>query len=371
MKKGGMYSMFRLNEYMNSGIANIADTAGRFYLRNRQGQAFMLKMALSLRQSTKIRERFEKSGMHVPPFLIASIATSCNLRCAGCYAYANGGCGDNAPKEPMSTDDWKKVFDEATKLGISFILLAGGEPLLRRDVIELAAGYENIFFPIFTNGTLLDDDYLTLFDEHRNLIPVLSIEGDAEKTDMRRGKGVSNIVLQTATALKEKGILLGTSITVTSENAVDVTEQSFVSALRDNGCGLVFFVEYVPAEAGTEHLILSENELRELQKRIDLLRNDKANGGMIMLSFPGDEEAMGGCLAAGRGFFHINADGGAEPCPFSPYSEMNLKEQSLTDVLQSTFFEKVRELSAAEALNHKGGCTLFQFKTEVENAFSK
>lgn len=85
-----------------------------------------------------------------------------------------------------------------------------------------------------------------------------------------------------------------------------------------------------------------------------------------MLSFPGDEQEMGGCLAAGRGFFHINATGGAEPCPFSPYSHMNLKEQSIISVLESPFFEKVREISAAEALNHKGGCTLFQFEDEVK-----
>ena len=84
-----------------------------------------------------------------------------------------------------------------------------------------------------------------------------------------------------------------------------------------------------------------------------------------MLSFPGDEESMGGCLAAGRGFFHINAAGGAEPCPFSPYSELNVKERSIIEVLQSQFFCKVREISAAEAGNHDGGCTLFQFKNDV------
>lgn len=71
---------------------------------------------------------------------------------------------------------------------------------------------------------------------------------------------------------------------------------------------------------------------------------------------------------AGRGFFHINAAGGAEPCPFSPYSEMNLSEQSLLTILQSPFFEKVREISGAEALNHKGGCTLFQYENEVKQA---
>lgn len=175
---------------------------------------------------------------------------------------------------------------------------------------------------------MIDEDYLNLFDKHRNLIPVLSLEGDAEKTDVRRGEGVSKKVGQAAEHLKEREILFGASITVTTENQNDVTEPDFAEALRGN----------------------------------------KKNKGMIFLSFPGDEEAMGGCLAAGRGFFHINATGGAEPCPFSPYSVMNLKEQSLLAVLQSSFFEKVREISAAEALNHKGGCTLFQYENQVKQA---
>ena len=358
--------MLNLNEFMNNGIKNISDTAGRFYLGNYRGRSFMLRTVSALRKSAKIRAEFELHGTHIPPFLISSIASSCNLCCSGCYARANGSCNNNEPQAEMSLEDWRHVFSESADIGVSFILLAGGEPLLRRDIVELAAQFDNIIFPIFTNGTMIDDNYFTLFDNHRNLIPVLSIEGNEARTDERRGKGVSEKVWHTAEMFKSRGILYGTSITVTNENKEDVTESSFVSNLRKHGCGLIFFVEYVPVEENTKHLILNNKQLNELQIRINSLRNDKTNKGMIMLSFPGDEEAMGGCLAAGRGFFHINATGGAEPCPFSPYSEMNLKEQSLLSVLRSSFFEKVREISAAEALNHRGGCTLFQYEDEVQ-----
>lgn len=360
--------MLNLNDFLNNGIKNISDIAARFYLGNRKGQAFMLRMASDFHKSAKIRARHEQKGIHVPPFLIASIAAECNLRCTGCYAWANGSCGDGQRKEQLNAEEWRRVFQEASDLGVSFILLAGGEPLLRQDVIEAASEFEHIIFPVFTNGTMLDDDYLNLFDKHRNLIPVLSLEGNAEKTDARRGEGVSEKIEQTANRLKERGILFGSSITVTTENQNDVTELAFAEALREKGCGLVFYVEYVPVEKNTEHLILGEDNLRILASRVDSLRESRKNKGMIFLSFPGDEEAMGGCLAAGRGFFHINATGGAEPCPFSPYSVMNLREQTLLAVLQSSFFEKVREISAAEALNHKGGCTLFQYENEVKQA---
>lgn len=361
--------MLDLNNFMNTGIMNIANTAKQFYSGNRRGQAFLRSLLSSTRASAKIREQYEREGTHIPPFLIASIAADCNLHCTGCYAWANGGCGDGGKaREQMSASDWRRIFGEASDLGVSFILLAGGEPLMRREIIELAAEYENIVFPVFTNGTMIDDNSLALFDDHRNLIPVLSIEGNEAQTDRRRGKGVSKIITDTAAKFKDRGILYGASITVTSENKNDVTDGAFVRNLQERGCGLVFYVEYVPAEEHTENLALNCGELRELQTGIDALRNDKRNKGIILLSFPGDEEALGGCLAAGRGFFHVNAAGGAEPCPFSPYSEVNLKHRTILEALQSPFFGKVRRISAAGASDHSGGCTLFQLENEVRQA---
>ncbi|MHC1694324.1 MAG: radical SAM protein [Eubacteriales bacterium] len=289
------------------------------------------------------------------------------MRCTGCYARANGGCGDKASGE-LDASDWRRIFREAADCGISFILLAGGEPLIRRDVLDIAAQTKDIIFPVFTNGTMINEDYINHFDINRHLIPVISIEGSDEMTDTRRGKGVSAKIWQVVEQLQSKGILYGVSVTVTRENMDAVTQASFVEGLRGRGCGLVFYVEYVPAQENTQHLVLTDADLSRLQSAIDGLRCDIENKSTIILSFPGDEEAMGGCLAAGRGFFHINASGGAEPCPFSPFSVMNLKQQSLLSALRSPFFAKVREISAAEAVNHKGGCTLFQHKDEVLQA---
>ncbi len=360
--------MFNLNDFMNDGIKSVATTAKQFYLGNKQGQAFILALLSSLRKSAKIRGKYEQSGIHIPPFMIASITSSCNLHCAGCYARANGACSDKAQHNEMHVSDWERVFREASEIGISFVLLAGGEPLMRRDIIELAAQCSNIVFPIFTNGTMIDSDYVSLFDAQRNLIPVLSIEGAESQTDKRRGEGISATIWNVAKAFKEKGILYGASITVTRENKDYVTDDAFIQSLKERGCGLLFYVEYVPIEKNSEHLVLDANELTALQSKVEFLRKDKKNKGMIMVSFPGDEEAMGGCLAAGRGFFHVNANGGAEPCPFSPYSEMNLKTQTILNVLKSPFFEKVREIGAAQTLQHHGGCTLFQVENEVRQA---
>lgn len=351
-----------LNMFLNRGIRNITGTLGRYYIKNKKGRAFLSSMLPRVQKCADIRESYEAAGSHIPPFLIASVASSCNLHCFGCYARAAGGSGESRSASDLSGKKWEALFTEAAELGIPFILLAGGEPFLRRDVIQAAARNRDTVFPVFTNGTMLDAEYLSLLDESRNVIPVFSIEGENDQTDLRRGEGVSRAVEEAMERLSDKKILFGVSITITSENMRAVTHPEFLRKLRSRGCGLTFFVEYVPVSEGTEHLALPQEDIEALARAIGELKESVRD--MILLSFPGDEAAMGGCLAAGRGFFHINASGGAEPCPFSPYSRLNVRENSILGILQSDYFAQMREL-ARNAGEHNGGCTLFALQDQV------
>ena len=298
----------------------------------------------------------------MPSYLIASITSRCNLHCAGCYARSLSACDDGEPVEQMSAEEWGKVFAEAGELGVSFILLAGGEPLVRRDVIETAAEYPEILFPVFTNGTMLTGEYLELFDRKRNLVPVLSIEGGASRTDARRGLGVYERVRAVMDGLKRRRILFAASITVTRENLSEVTSDAFLADLREAGCRGVIYVEYVPTSADSEHLAPGEAERAVFEARLAALRAQ--DDPMLYISFPGDEKESGGCLAAGRGFFHINSHGGAEPCPFSPYSDTSVRG-GLAAALTSPLFTSLRagDLLTGE---HTGGCVLFEKRAAVE-----
>lgn len=355
-----------LNSYMEQGIQSISGTVSAFYLNNVKGVKFLATFLPALAKGSRLRKSSEKNGLHVPPFLIASIASQCNLHCAGCYARADGMCSEHLTEE-MKTEDWRRVFDEAEELGVSFILLAGGEPLLKRDIIEIAAEHKGIMFPVFTNAMLINDDYLKLFDEKRNLIPVISVEGSDEQTDLRRGSGVAEKIKSVMAELKKRGILFAVSVTVTNENLHTAVSEEYLSELRQKGCGVVFYVDYVPAQKGTENLVLTYDDLEWLNDETQRVK--KAFKDMTILSFPGDEEYMEGCLAAARGFFHINPNGGAEPCPFSPFSVLNLKRNSIKEVLESEFFEKVRCISK-NSKEHNGGCTLFMHEEEVKKSVS-
>lgn len=358
-----MSSEFSLSDYVSNGIENIVKGIIKASLKNPKETAFVLKYALASKEAKKRREAFIEKGENVPAFLISSISSNCNLFCKGCYARENKSCGEGLENKQMSTERWAELFKEAKEMGVSFILLAGGEPLMRRDVIEKAAEIKEIMFLVFTNGTLLREDNLKLFDKNRNLLPIISIEGDREQTDNRRGFGTYNTIMKAMDTLKDAGLLYGASVTVTTENVNTVTSKEFFQKLYDKGCRAVVFVEYVPVIEETKYLAPTDLEREILEIKQQELRESYEDA--VFISFPGDEKYSGGCLAAGRGFFHINVNGSAEPCPFSPYSDMNLKDCSLREALKSPLFRKLNETGMLMG-EHDGGCLLFQKENEVK-----
>ena len=354
---------FDIQEYMTKGVERIVSEALKATLKNPRESAFMIKFAAASRLASQKRKKAEKNGEHIPPFLIASITSKCNLHCAGCYSRCNHATVDSEPLSQLTGEEWGKIFDEADDLGISFILLAGGEPMLRRDVIEAASKKSNILFPIFTNGTFMDEKYFDLFDKNRNLLPVMSIEGKREVTDQRRGKGIYDRLIKNMDELQKRGINFGASITVTTENLHEVSSDKFLEELSNRGCKAVIFVEFVPVTDDSKELAPGENEREYLKNELIRLRNERPE--MVYISFPGDEKTSGGCVAAGRGFFHINSHGGAEPCPFSPYSDINVKTSSLKEAMHSPLFTALRDGSILMD-DHNGGCVLYEKREQVE-----
>lgn len=363
-----MHNTFDIQKYMAEGVENIVKDALRATLKNPRETAYLTKFALASKKASAKRKEAQKNGQNIPPFLIASITSSCNLHCKGCYSRQNGATSDCAAANQLSGKEWSSIFKEADELGISFILLAGGEPLLRKDVISEAATYPDILFPILTNGVFMGEEYINLFNKNRNLVPVMSIEGGEDSTDNRRGKGIYQKLITNMDTLNNKGILWGASVTVTSDNLSDVTSTDFLKSLSTRGCKAVIYVEYVPVTEDSMELALSEDEQRYLQDTIMMLRNDMSE--LVFISFPGDEKATEGCVAAGRGFFHINSSGGAEPCPFSPYSDINVREVGVSGALKSPLFIALQTEDVLKD-EHIGGCTLFMKKDKVEEILQR
>ena len=208
---------------------------------------------------------------------------------------------------------------------------------------------------MFTNGVLIDQGMAMMLKYNRNIVPIISMEGPRGVTDERRGDGMYDLVTRKMKLLKNNGVFYGVSITVTSENMGQVTSDEFVSELMRFGVRAVVYVQYVPVDPETEHLVLGIEMRAILAERLETLRKQKK---AVFIDFPGDEEKLGGCLAAGRGFIHISQSGAVEPCPASPFSDVSLNDVPLKEALKSRLLKRIRE-TPHSLVESSSGCALY------------
>jgi len=312
---------------------------------------FFSKTVRWQQRAAKLRNYWEERGVHIPPIAIFSITNQCNLKCKGCYHWELH--KTSAPE--MSTDKMRSVIQEAKDLGISFMVLAGGEPFMRKEILDITKDFPEIIFLIFTNGLMLNRELLAVLKKQKNIVPVISLEGYQEDTDMRRGQGVYDRLKQIIDNLNKNNIFYSVSITISKQTFDDVFDEEFIKGLVDLGCKLFFFVEYTPIQEGTEDWMITVEQRSKIMETIKQFREKyKA----LFIAVPGDEEEIGGCMSAGKGFVHISADGNIEPCPFAPYSDTNLREMSLKEALQSKFLKSIRD-NHEHLHETEGGCALW------------
>ncbi len=318
---------------------------------------FFLRTVLWQTRAARTRRQWEARGVKVPPILIASVTHRCNLACAGCYDRAVRAHGD----DELSEAKLRSVVHEAQQLGISFVVIAGGEPLVRTELLAITRDFPKTIFMIFTNGLLLDDERVSALKRQGNTFPILSLEGCETETDERRGRGVYQRLQEAMRRLNDSGVFFGVSLTATRSNFTVLTEDSFINDLTRAGCKLFFFVEYTPVNEQTEDWVITDEQRGELP---NLVQGFRSKYRALFISVPGDEEEFGGCLSAGRGFVHVSPDGNLEPCPFIAYSDTNLKDMSLKEALSSHFLKAIRD-NHPTLHEESGGCVLWKERDKL------
>ena len=293
------------------------------------------------------------------PIAIFSITNRCNLRCKGCYAQAIRGDAS----EELSTGKLRSIVSEADSLGVSFITIVGGEPLVRPEIFDIAGDFPRILFLIVTNGLLLGADLIARLPRQRNTIPVLSIEGTQAQTDERRGRGVHESVQEKMRELKAAGVFFALSLTVTRDNFDVVTDPVFVEEAIAEGCRLIFYIEYTPLHEGADEWAITDRQRVDMKGIVEGFRRRHS---AVFIAVPWDEEESGGCLAAGRGFVHVSANGDLEPCPFAAWSDTSLKTVSFREGLKSRFLMALRDQHDSFK-ETSGGCALWKNRAAVES----
>lgn len=307
---------------------DIDDEQRRVLVENVAIKASMIGNPLS----TKLQEKYQ---CNIPWAILMDPTSACNLHCTGCWAAEYGN------KLNLSFEQLDDIIRQGKELGTYVYIYSGGEPLVRKeDIIKLCEKHSDCGFLAFTNGTLIDDRFADEMLRVKNFVPAISIEGFEEATDDRRGQGTYKKVLEAMKRLKERKLLFGISCCYTSKNTEVIGSEEYFDAMIQMGAKFAWLFTYMPigVDAVPELLVTAEQR-KFMYNQIHEFRKTKP---IFTMDFWNDGDAVGGCIAGGRGYIHINANGDIEPCAFIHYSDSNIKEKTLLQAYQSPLFMEYR-----------------------------
>ena len=279
-------------------------------------------------------EMREKYQCNIPWIILMDPTSACNLHCIGCWAAEYG------YKQNLSFETMDRIVTEGKELGTHAYLFTGGEPLVRKkDIIRLCEKHQDCAFHAFTNATLIDDEFCQDLLRVKNFMVSVSLEGDEEATDSRRGKGTYQKVISAMDLMHSYHIPYGLSICYTSKNYLSVTSDEFLDMIIDKGAVFAWYFHYMPVgmNASTD-LLLSPEQRVYVKDRIRWIRDLNEGKEIFAIDFQNDGEFADGCIAGGKRYCHINAAGDVEPCVFIHYSGANINEMSLIDCLRQPLF---------------------------------
>ena len=296
------------------------------------------------------RDAFEAEHGIRPPFiLILSPTYKCNLRCKGCYTLGYG------LRPELDYHVVKRLLAECMDMGLYFITVLGGEPLMYPHLYRMIEEHPDIFFQIYTNATLLTEETAKRIADLGNTLVIISIEGNEEETDSWRGPGVYKKIMQGFENLNKANMIFGTSSTVTSVNVDYVSSFEFVDQLIDMGSVVHNYFLYVPVNGNADiDLMVTPEQRNHLRKQVLNIRDTRP---MFIMDFWNDGPYVCGCIAAGRRYMHVNAKGDIEPCVYTHVAMDNIHDVSLTEALKSPLFEGIRN-SQPHNENHLRPCMI-------------
>lgn len=272
-----------------------------------------------------------KYNCNIPWAILLDPTSACNLHCTGCWAAEYGN------KLNLTYDEINEIIRQGKDMGVYFYIYTGGEPMVRKaDIIRLCEAHDDCVFLAFTNGTLLDEAFADEMLRVKNFVPAISLEGFEDATDGRRGSGVYQKARAAMDLLHRKKLLYGISSCYTSANYDSITSEEYYDSLIDMGAYFIWYFHYMPVGNDASPDLLPTPEQREVVYR--RIRDYRSRKPLFAMDFQNDAEYVGGCIAGGRRYLHINANGDADPCVFVHYSDGNIREKSLLDILRGPLF---------------------------------
>jgi MoaA/NifB/PqqE/SkfB family radical SAM enzyme len=277
------------------------------------------------------REYAEKYKCNIPWAILMDPTSACNLHCTGCWAAEYG------HKLNLTLDELEDIIRQGEEFGCHMYLYSGGEPLVRKDdLITLCRRHPECAFLAFTNSTLIDEKFAAEMEEVKNLVVAISVEGFEADTDFRRGKGTFKAVMNAMEILRRHKLLFGISCCYTSKNAEFIGSEEYFDAMIKWGAKFCWFFTYMPiGRDAVPSLMATSEQRRYMYYQVRKFRETKP---LMTIDFWNDGDYVGGCIAGGRQYIHINANGDIEPCGFIHYADSNIRTDKLLDAFQKPLF---------------------------------
>lgn len=338
-----------------------------------------------------------QTGNHVPasllqfseinrPLVVWNTTNRCNLRCQHCYIEAR----DEFYRDELTTDEARRFIEDLGQMGVPVLLFSGGEPLLRRDIMELGRlAHQNGLRPVIsTNGTLITKELAEEIKEAGFQYVGISIDGlPATHDRFRRKDGAFEQAIRGIRHCKEQGIKAGIRFTVNRANQMDLP--GILDIVEQEGIPRFCMYHLVYAGRGKDMVDL-DTDHQETQKIMDLViektldfhqrgieveiltTDNHADGIHIynrikQIAPERAEEVIkllqmhGGC-SAGTKFANVDPRGNVHPCQFwQDYTVGNVKETPFSQIWNSDDSLMVMLRRKEEHL--KGRCGECAFKT--------
>ncbi len=292
----------------------------------------------------------EENGCNIPWAILMDPTSSCNLHCTGCWAAEYGN------KMNMDYETLDDIILQGKKLGTYMYIYSGGEPLVRKDdIIRLCKKHNDCAFLAFTNATLIDEKFTDEMLKVKNFIPAISIEGFEEETDFRRGEGTYLAVTKAMKLLKDKKLPFGASCCYTSKNTDIIGSEEYIDDLVEKGAKFAWFFTYMPVGKDAVPELMATAEQRKYM--YDQIREFRGTKPIFTMDFWNDGEYVEGCIAGGRCYLHINANGDIEPCAFIHYSDSNIHKNTLLEAYKNPLFMQYHDNQPFNC-NHLRPCPL-------------
>ncbi|MBG0776222.1 MAG: 12,18-didecarboxysiroheme deacetylase [Desulfovibrionaceae bacterium] len=219
------------------------------------------------RESGKLPSHLLQFALDKKPVVVWNMTQRCNLKCVHCYAHAI----DEQGQDDIGTEQAKAMIDDLAAFGAPVMLFSGGEPLVRRDLIELAkhARAKGMRAVISTNGTLITQEKAQELKEVGLSYVGISLDGAEEVHDRFRGvPGAYRKALKAVENCKAEGLKVGLRFTINKRNAAEIPH--LFQLVRDLEVPRICFYHLVYSGRGSE-LIDEDLDHAETRAVVDLI----------------------------------------------------------------------------------------------------